>query len=58
LCTTIQGDRWTAAGMMATAAAPFAPTPSLRIQSVEVANTNGHVTDSSIPHPVTLQEEK
>jgi hypothetical protein len=58
LCTTIQGDRCTAAGMMATAPAPIALTPSLYLQSVEAAITNGHVTDSRIPHLVLLQEEK
>ena len=58
LFTTIHGDRWTAAGMMATAASPIALTPSLHVQSVEVATSNGHVTDSGIPHPVILQEEK
>jgi hypothetical protein len=58
LCRTIQGDRWTVADMMTTAAAPLAPTPSLHVQSVDVAATNGHATDFKIPHPVILQEEK
>jgi hypothetical protein len=58
LCTTIQGNRWMAAGMTATAPAPIALTPLLYLQSVEAAKTNGPVTDSRIPHLVLLQEEK